>query len=46
LAQFDECVRAGDYVMSGSFTRQFPLSKGDRIEAEFEDIGTVTTSVA
>src|SRR5580658_5306623 len=33
LAQFGERVKAGDTIMSGSFTRQFPLNKGDRIEA-------------
>jgi 2-keto-4-pentenoate hydratase len=41
LAQFGERVRAGDYIMSGSFTRQFPLARGDRIEAAFDGIGTV-----
>jgi 2-keto-4-pentenoate hydratase len=46
LAQFGERVKAGDWIMSGSFTRQFPLSKGDRIEAKFAGIGTVTASVA
>jgi len=45
LAQFGEKVRAGDYIMSGSFTRQFPLNAGDRIEAAFAGIGTVTASV-
>jgi 2-keto-4-pentenoate hydratase len=45
LAQFGEKVRAGDYIMSGSFTRQFPLAPGDRIEAAFAGIGTVTASV-
>jgi 2-keto-4-pentenoate hydratase len=46
LAQFGEKVRAGDYIMSGSFTRQFPLAQGDRIEASFAGIGTVSASVA
>jgi 2-keto-4-pentenoate hydratase len=45
LAQFGERVKAGDYIMSGSFTRQFPLNPGDRIEANFAGIGTVTASV-
>lgn len=44
LAQFDEQLRAGDYIMSGSFTRQFPLSHGDRIAAMFEGIGEVSAS--
>ena len=45
LAQFGERVRTGDYIMSGSFTRQFPLNPGDRIEAAFAGIGAVTASV-
>jgi 2-keto-4-pentenoate hydratase len=45
LAQFGERVRAGDYIMSGSFTRQFPLASGDRIDAAFDGIGTVAASV-
>ncbi len=44
LAQFGETVRAGDYVMSGSFTRQFPLGSGDKITADFAGIGTVSAS--
>jgi len=45
LAQFGEQVRAGDFIMSGSFTRQFPLAQGDCIEAAFAGIGTVAASV-
>jgi 2-keto-4-pentenoate hydratase len=45
LAQFGDRVRAGDYVMSGSFSRQFPLARGDRIEAVFEGIGAVAASL-
>ena len=45
LAQFGERVKAGDTIMSGSFTRQFPLGPGDRIEADFTGIGRVTASV-
>ncbi len=46
LAQFGEALRAGDVIMSGSFTRQFPLAAGDRVETTFEGIGAVTASVA
>ncbi|HWB48881.1 MAG TPA: fumarylacetoacetate hydrolase family protein [Stellaceae bacterium] len=46
LAQFGERLRAGDYVMSGSFTRQFPLNPGDRIAADFTGIGAVAAAVA
>jgi 2-keto-4-pentenoate hydratase len=45
LAQFGERISAGDYIMSGSFTRQFPLARGDRIEAVFDGIGAVAASV-
>jgi 2-keto-4-pentenoate hydratase len=27
--------------MSGSFTRQYPLNRGDRIEARFDPVGPV-----
>jgi hypothetical protein len=45
LAQFGERISAGDYIMIGSFTRQFPLAQGDRIEAMFDGIGAVTAGV-
>jgi len=45
LAEFGEGLRAGDVIMSGSFTRQFPLAAGDQVETVFEGLGTVTTSV-
>jgi 2-keto-4-pentenoate hydratase len=45
LTQFGERVKAGDYIMSGSFTRQFPLNPGDQIEATFAGVGTVTAGV-
>jgi 2-keto-4-pentenoate hydratase len=44
LVQFGERISAGDYIMSGSFTRQFPLGRGDRIEAVFDGIGAVAAS--
>jgi 2-keto-4-pentenoate hydratase len=46
LAQFDERLRAGDFVMTGSFTRQFPRSRGDRVETIFEGAGSVSASLA
>jgi 2-keto-4-pentenoate hydratase len=45
LAEFGERLRAGDTIMSGSFTRQFPLNAGDRVECTFSGIGTVAISV-
>ncbi len=45
LAEFGEGLRAGDVIMSGSFTRQFPLAAGDQVETVFEGLGAVTTRV-
>jgi 2-keto-4-pentenoate hydratase len=45
LAEFGERLRAGDYIMCGSFTRQFPLNRGDRVECTFAGIGTVAVSI-
>ncbi len=46
LAEFGEGLRAGDVIMSGSFTRQFPLAAGDQVETVFEGLGAVTTRVS
>lgn len=46
LAQYGRTLRAGDIVMTGSFTRQFPISPGDRIRVEFTGVGVVETSMA
>jgi 2-keto-4-pentenoate hydratase len=46
LAEFGERLRAGDFVMTGSFTRQFPLSSGDRIEAVFDRVGAVSVAMS
>jgi 2-keto-4-pentenoate hydratase len=42
LAEFGLALEAGMRIMSGSFTKQYPLAAGDRIEARFVPIGTVT----
>jgi len=34
-------LKAGDHVMTGSFTRQFSITRGDRIRTEFERVGVV-----
>ncbi len=39
LAEFDRALEAGMRVMSGSFTRQYELKAGDRIEARFTPVG-------
>ncbi len=43
LGEFGRALREGDYVMSGSFTRQFPLRPGDSVRADFSGIGAVET---
>lgn len=45
LPAFGRKLRAGDIVMTGSFTRQFPLKPGDRVETNFSGVGTVTVSM-
>ena len=46
LASFGEKLGAGDLVMSGSFTRQFPLAAGDKVETDFEGLGKATAEFA
>ena len=41
LAEFGWRLEAGMRVMSGSFTRQYGLAAGDRVESRFESIGAV-----
>jgi 2-keto-4-pentenoate hydratase len=41
LAEFGLRLEAGMRVMSGSFTRQYTLASGDRVESRFEPIGAV-----
>lgn len=44
LAAYGRGVKAGDHIMTGSFTRQFPIARGDRVRTEFERVGTVEAS--
>jgi 2-keto-4-pentenoate hydratase len=46
LSQFGEKLSAGDFIMTGSFTRQFPLKAGDKVETTFEGLGKVTAEFA
>jgi 2-keto-4-pentenoate hydratase len=46
LPEFGRGIRAGDLIMSGSFTRQFPIEPGDRVHAEFANIGGVRIEMA
>ncbi len=45
LAEHGRHIRAGDIVMTGSFTRQFPIAPGDRIHVSFSGIGDVETAM-
>ncbi len=45
LAAFGRHLKAGEIVMSGSFTRQFPINPGDKIRTEFSGVGAVETSM-
>ena len=42
LAEFGRRLEPGMRVMSGSFTRQYDLHRGDVVEARFEPLGRVT----
>ncbi len=42
LAEFDLALEAGMRVMSGSFTKQYRIKHGDRIESHFIPFGTVS----
>jgi 2-keto-4-pentenoate hydratase len=43
LAEYGRSLKAGEIIMSGSFTRQFPINPGDTIRAEFSGVGSVET---
>ena len=41
LSEFGRCLDAGSLVMSGSFTKQYLLNKGDTVRTSFDGIGVV-----
>jgi 2-keto-4-pentenoate hydratase len=41
LTEFGRSIEPGDLIMSGSFTRQFPIEPGDRVHCNFIGIGDV-----
>ena len=43
LGQYGRGLKAGEIIMTGSFTRQFPITPGDMIRTEFAGIGAVET---
>jgi 2-keto-4-pentenoate hydratase len=45
LAEFGRAIEAGEIIMSGSFTRQFPIAPGDRVEVEFAGVGKVAAGM-
>jgi 2-keto-4-pentenoate hydratase len=45
LVEFGRSLKAGEIIMTGSFTRQFPINPGDSIRCEFSGVGTVETSM-
>ena len=42
LAEFGRQLDAGTQVMSGSFTKQYVVNRGDIVKAEFEPLGRVS----
>jgi 2-keto-4-pentenoate hydratase len=46
LRDYGRALKAGEIVMSGSFTRQFPIAPGDHIRVDFAGIGAVETSMS
>jgi 2-keto-4-pentenoate hydratase len=44
LAEFGRAIEPGALIMSGSFTRQYPIAQGDRVESRFTPFGTVSAS--
>jgi 2-keto-4-pentenoate hydratase len=41
LKEFGRGIQAGEIIMSGSFTRQFPIAPGERVEVDFAGVGEV-----
>ncbi len=46
LGEYGRMLKAGEIIMSGSFTRQFTITPGDRIHVDFAGVGTVATSMS
>jgi len=42
IARYDEELRAGDLVLSGSFTRPTTARRGDAVHADFGSLGTIS----
>ena len=46
VAQFGVTLEPGHVIMPGSCTRMVPVAAGDVIRAEFDQLGSVTSSVS
>ena len=46
LGQYGRTLKSGEIIMTGSFTRQFPMMPGDRIRTEFSGIGAVEAGIS
>jgi 2-keto-4-pentenoate hydratase len=46
LGAYGRGLKAGEIVMTGSFTRQFPIAPGDTIETVFSGLGPVRTAMS
>lgn len=44
LAEFGRAIEPGSLIMSGSFTRQYPIAQGDAVESRFTPFGPVSAS--
>lgn len=45
LGTYGRSLKAGEIIMTGSFTRQFPINPGDHIRTEFAGVDAVETSM-
>ncbi len=46
LGAYGRVLQAGEIIMTGSFTRQFPMTPGDTIETVFSGLGAVSTTLS
>ena len=46
LGAYGKGLKAGEIIMTGSFTRQFPMAPGDTIETVFSGLGGVRTTLS
>ena len=44
VTEYGRRLRAGDLIMTGSFTQQFSMKRGDSVTASFDPLGSVSAS--